>query len=107
MRKTQRQWLIDTLPHALIDESNVTSSCDTHLEVGLSEAAGHGDHGGGERPRDADAGEELGDVWRQAEWHGPVGVQVARGVVDVEAEVGDVELARVLLLEKDEKVRYT
>ena len=67
-----------------------------HLKVGLREAARHGDHGGGERARHADGGQELGDVGRQPEGHGPVGVQVARGVVDVEAEVGDVELPRVL-----------
>lgn len=67
-----------------------------YLEVGLCEASRHSNHGGGERTRDADGGQELGDVWGQAKRDGAVGVQVACGVVDVKAEVRDVQLARVL-----------
>lgn len=69
---------------------------EIYLEVGLREAARHGDHGGSERARDADGGQELGDVRRQAEGNGAVGIQVTRGVVDVKAEVGDIEFPGVL-----------
>lgn len=67
-----------------------------YLKVWLCKAPSHGDHGGGERPGDADGGEELGDVGRQAEWNRTIGVQLSGGVVDVEAEVRDVELPCVL-----------
>lgn len=72
----------------------------SYLEVRLREASSHGDHGGGERAGDPDGGQELGDVGRQAERNRAVSVQIARGVVDVEAEVGDVQLPRVLKTEK-------
>lgn len=67
-----------------------------YLEVWLCETSRHGDHGGGQRTGDSDGGQELRDVWRQAERNRTIGVQVACGVVDVEAEVGHVELPRVL-----------
>lgn len=70
----------------------------SYLKVWLRKASRHRDHGGGERPRDADGGEELGDVWRQAKWNRPVGVQLAAGVVDVKAEIRDVQLPCVLEL---------
>lgn len=68
----------------------------SYLEVRLCEASRHGDHGGRERTGDADGGQELRDVRRQAERNRSIGVQVAGGVVDVEAEVGDIQLACVL-----------
>lgn len=68
----------------------------SYLEVGLRKTPCHGDHGGGQRTRDADGGQELWDVWRQAKRNRAIGVQVTRGVVDVEAEVGHVELPSVL-----------
>lgn len=67
-----------------------------YLEVRLREASCHGNHGGGERARDADGGQELGDVRREAKGNRAIGVQVARGVVDVEAEIRDVQLACIL-----------
>lgn len=69
----------------------------SYLKVWLRKASRHGDHGSGERAGDADSGQELRDVRRQAERNGPIGVKVARGVVDVEAEVGDVQLPGVLM----------
>lgn len=68
----------------------------SYLKVGLCKAPRHRDHGGSERPRDADGGEELRDVGRQPEWNWPVGIQFSGGVIDVEAEVRDVQLPRVL-----------
>lgn len=68
----------------------------THLEVGLGEAAGDGDHGRGQRAGDANGGQKLGDVGREAERDRAVGIQVPGGVVYVKAEVGHVQLAGVL-----------
>lgn len=68
----------------------------SHLEVGLCEASSHGDHGGGEWPGDTDSGQELRDVRSQTEGNGPISVQVACGVVDIEAEVGDIQFPSVL-----------
>lgn len=71
-------------------------SVRSYLKVRLCKASRHRDHGGGERPRDANGGEELRDVWRQAKWNWPIGVQLSSGVVDVKAEVRDVQLPCVL-----------
>ncbi len=68
----------------------------SYLKVWLRKASCHCDHGGSEWSRDANSGQELGDVWRQAERDGTISVQVACGVVNVEAEVGDVQLSCVL-----------
>lgn len=68
----------------------------SYLKVWLCKASCHGNHGGSQRTGDADGGQELGDVWRQAERNGAISVQVACGVVDVEAEIGDVQLSCVL-----------
>lgn len=87
----------------MFENHNVDKLSQTNLKVWLCEASSHGNHGGGERAGDPDGGQELGDVRRQAERDGPVGVQVACGVVDVEAEVGDVQLAGVL---EAEGVKY-
>lgn len=80
---------------------NIKCSCQlkeqtSYLKVWLCETSRHGDHGGSKRTRDTDGGQELRDVWCQAEWNGTVSIQVACGVVDVKAEVGDIQLPRVL-----------
>lgn len=75
-----------------------------YLKVWLCKASSHSDHGGGEWAGDTDGGQELGDVRRQAERNGAVGVQITCGIVDVEAEVRDVELPRVLKSEERENV---
>ncbi len=77
----------------------------SYLKVWLCEASCHGNHGGGEWAGDADGGEELRDVWRQAEGDRTISIQVACGVVDVEAEVGDVQLSCVLKNENRVKVK--
>lgn len=71
-------------------------SWQSYLKVRLRKASCHRDHGGGERPRDANGGEELRDVWRQAKWNRPIGVQLTGGVVDVKAEIRDIQLPCVL-----------
>lgn len=68
----------------------------SYLKVWLCEASCHSNHGGGEWAGDADGGQELWDVWRQAERNRTISVQVARGIVDVEAEVGDIQFSCVL-----------
>ena len=68
----------------------------THLEVGLGEAAGDGNHGRGQGAGDADGGQKLRDVGCEAERDRAVGIQVPGGVVYVKAEVGHVQLARGL-----------
>lgn len=74
-----------------------------HLKVWLCEASRHSDHGGGQWAGDADGGQELGDVWSQAERNGAVGIQVACCVVDIKAEVGDVQFSCVLEAEDGNK----
>lgn len=74
-----------------------------YLEVRLCKASRHSNHGGRERPGDTDGGQELGDVWRQAERNGTVGVQVACSIVNVEPEVGDIQFSCVLKAEDKEK----
>lgn len=69
----------------------------SYLKVGLRKTSRHSDHGSSERTGDANGGQELRDVRRQAERNGPIGVKVACGIVDVEAEVGDVQLPGVLM----------
>ena len=68
----------------------------THLEIGLGEAAGDGDHGRSQGAGDADGGQKLGDVGCETERDRAVGIQVSSGVVYVKAEVGHVQLAGVL-----------
>lgn len=68
----------------------------SYLKVWLCKAPCHGNHGSSEWTGDTDGGQELRDVWCQAEWNGAISVQVACGVIDVEAEVGDVQLSCVL-----------
>lgn len=75
-----------------------------YLKVGLCETSRHSDHGGGERAGDPDGGQELRDVWRQAEWNGSVSIQVACGVIYVEAEVRHIQLACVLKVTNKERL---
>ena len=53
------------------------------LEVGVDEAAGGADHAGGERAAHADLADELVNVGREPERHGPVRVQLPAHVVHV------------------------
>lgn len=68
----------------------------SYLKVWLCKASCHSDHRGSEWTRDTDGGQELRNVRCQAERNRAIGIQIARGVVDVEAEVGDIQLPRVL-----------
>lgn len=77
-----------------------------HLKVWLCKAPSHSDHRGGEWARDADGGQELRDVWRQAEWNGAISIQVTCGVIDVEAEVRNVELSCVLKSEEEINITF-
>lgn len=79
----------------------------TYLEVRLSEAPGHGNHGGGQGARDADGGQKLGNVGGEAKRDWTVGVQVSRCVVYVKPEVGDVQFAGVLNVGRGQSVAGT
>lgn len=49
--------------------------CIIYLEVRCDEAPSDRNGGGGERASDTDVCKQLGNIRREAEWHGPVAVQ--------------------------------
>lgn len=69
---------------------------ETHLEVGLCKAPCNSNHGGRQRARDPDGGQELRNVGREAERDWTVRVQVPSCIVYVESEVSHIQLACVL-----------
>lgn len=76
---------------------NAACALYLYLEVRLSKAARHCNHRSSEGSGHADGGQELRDVWGQPERNGPVGIQITGGIINIEAEVRDVELSCVLL----------
>lgn len=63
----------------------------------LDEAAGSSHHGSGQWASHSRGGQELSNVGGEAEWHGSVGIQVARLVINVKFKVGNVKEATVLV----------